>query len=162
MLIIFFSLNLFFLSHPLSIGLMLLTQTILISLSSGLMNLTYWYSYILFLVMIGGMLILFIYMTSVASNEKFKFSSNLMFFYLMIFFIMFMLLFMDFFYFNFNTNLMDQMHHFKNINFNLTLSKLFFYPLINTFFMMTIYLLITLIVVVKITNNKLGPLRQMN
>nr|AIW06338.1 NADH dehydrogenase subunit 6 [Teloganodidae sp. MT-2014] len=64
----------FLMSHPLSMGLVLLLQTVTISILTGLMNFNSWFSYVLFLVFLGGMLILFIYMTSLAPNEKFYFS----------------------------------------------------------------------------------------
>uniref|UniRef100_UPI0000378588 NADH dehydrogenase subunit 6 n=1 Tax=Cherax destructor TaxID=6723 RepID=UPI0000378588 len=60
------------LGHPLSMGLTLLAQTVLICLISGLFNPSFWFSYILFLIFLGGMLILFIYVSSLASNEPFK------------------------------------------------------------------------------------------
>nr|ALI86981.1 NADH dehydrogenase subunit 6 [Cryptolestes turcicus] len=60
MLFIFFiSLMFMFLNHPLSMGLMLLLQTICISILSGIMMINFWYSYMIFLIMIGGMLVLF-------------------------------------------------------------------------------------------------------
>ena len=49
-------------------GLTLLIQTILVSIISGLITKTFWFSYILFLVFLGGILVLFIYVTSLASN----------------------------------------------------------------------------------------------
>nr|YP_009558811.1 NADH dehydrogenase subunit 6 [Metaplax longipes]QBA83260.1 NADH dehydrogenase subunit 6 [Metaplax longipes] len=64
------------LSHPLAMGLTLLIQTVLISLSVGLYNFSFWFSYILFLVFLGGMLVLFIYVSSLASNESFSFSTS--------------------------------------------------------------------------------------
>nr|QKY63920.1 NADH dehydrogenase subunit 6 [Triatoma vitticeps] len=57
--------------HPLSMGLTLITQTILVALITGLMTNMFWFSYILVISMLSGLLILFIYMASVASNEKF-------------------------------------------------------------------------------------------
>uniref|UniRef100_A0AAU7YR81 NADH-ubiquinone oxidoreductase chain 6 n=1 Tax=Potamanthus sp. 08HH02 TaxID=3126549 RepID=A0AAU7YR81_9INSE len=63
-------------SHPLAMGLTLLFQTTLIALISGLMAPTFWFSYILFLVFLGGMLVLFIYVTSLASNEMFSVSAK--------------------------------------------------------------------------------------
>merc|ERR1712198_806681 len=67
------ALSLFFtrLSHPLAIGLALLSQTILICLITGLSSSSFWFSYILFLIFLGGILVLFIYVTSLASNEMF-------------------------------------------------------------------------------------------
>nr|YP_009659087.1 NADH dehydrogenase subunit 6 [Triatoma migrans]QCQ69471.1 NADH dehydrogenase subunit 6 [Triatoma migrans] len=57
--------------HPLSMGLMLIIQTILIAMMTGLLTNMFWFSYILVMSMLSGMLVLFIYMASVASNEKF-------------------------------------------------------------------------------------------
>nr|AIW06193.1 NADH dehydrogenase subunit 6 [Ameletus sp. 1 MT-2014] len=64
--------------HPLAMGLLLLFQTVLIALMTGLMAPTFWFSYILFLVFLGGMLVLFIYVTSLASNEMFSMSAMMM------------------------------------------------------------------------------------
>jgi len=60
--------------HPLAMGLILLIQTIFICLLRGLLIKSFWFSYILFLIFIGGILVLFIYVTSLASNEIFSFS----------------------------------------------------------------------------------------
>nr|UBS93988.1 NADH dehydrogenase subunit 6 [Saperda tetrastigma] len=154
------SLIFIFLTHPLSLGLILLLQTTLIALLSGSMSYNFWFSYILFLIMIGGMLILFIYMTSVASNEKFKFSSKLT-----VMFITSMspllLLFSDFFFFNKMSNI-DLINQSTNFWFSLTLNKFINWPQNLIFTMMIIYLFITLIMIVKITNINYGPLRQKN
>nr|QXT45679.1 NADH dehydrogenase subunit 6 [Afronurus rubromaculatus] len=65
-------------SHPLAMGLVLLCQTLLMALLTGLLAPSFWFSYILFLVFLGGMLVLFIYVTSLASNEMFSISSQTM------------------------------------------------------------------------------------
>nr|YP_010462980.1 NADH dehydrogenase subunit 6 [Epeorus alexandri]UUJ36859.1 NADH dehydrogenase subunit 6 [Epeorus alexandri] len=65
-------------SHPLAMGLILLCQTLLVALITGLLAPTCWFSYILFLVFLGGMLVLFIYVTSLASNEMFSISARTM------------------------------------------------------------------------------------
>nr|QKY63782.1 NADH dehydrogenase subunit 6 [Triatoma barberi] len=57
--------------HPLSMGLTLIIQTITVATMTGLMVNMFWFSYILVISMLSGMLVLFIYMASVASNEKF-------------------------------------------------------------------------------------------
>nr|ABR27930.1 NADH dehydrogenase subunit 6 [Triatoma infestans] len=57
--------------HPLSMGLTLIIQTLLIAMMTGMMVNMFWFSYILVISMLSGMLVLFIYMASVASNEKF-------------------------------------------------------------------------------------------
>nr|YP_009995516.1 NADH dehydrogenase subunit 6 [Ochthebius viridis]QNP09971.1 NADH dehydrogenase subunit 6 [Ochthebius viridis] len=146
-----------FMIHPLSMGMILLMQTIIITLITGFMNFNYWFSYILFLIMIGGMLVLFIYMTSVASNEKFKINNKII---IMTMIMMFITMFMMFFYDkylimnnNFNNFIIDNNNYFM-------LSKFYNNPSNYIMFLMIIYLFITLIAVVKITNFKLGPLRQ--
>nr|AXS66168.1 NADH dehydrogenase subunit 6 [Cerambycidae sp. 9 KM-2017] len=149
------------LNHPLSLGLMLLIQTILTSLLIGFMNLNYWFSYILFLVMIGGMLILFIYMTSIASNEKFKFSSKISASSLMAPLFIFILLMIDHFFLNQKINSLECLSFDSNKNFIFIMNKIFNYPIFNNYSMIIIYLLISLIMVVKITDSHYGPLRQM-
>lgn len=56
-------------SSPQVIVLMLVWQTFAISLLLGLMN-NVWYAYILFLVFLGGMLVVFIYIRRLASRIK--------------------------------------------------------------------------------------------
>nr|AYW52191.1 NADH dehydrogenase subunit 6 [Lamiinae sp. 1 ACP-2013] len=147
-------------SHPLSLGLILLFQTILVTLITGLMNLNFWYSYIMFLIMIGGMLILFIYMTSVASNEKFKFSMKLFYFSLTQLFLIFPMFLSDSFYLNKLSKNWDLTNQNFNMDFSISLMKFINWPYNSIFIMMIIYLLITLIMTVKITNIEKGPLRQ--
>lgn len=61
------------LNHPIRLGLALIVHTLLVSAATGLVGGHFWFSYILFLVFLGGVLVLFIYITSLASNEKFSF-----------------------------------------------------------------------------------------
>nr|QUL58782.1 NADH dehydrogenase subunit 6 [Sarcophila rasnitzyni] len=151
--------------HPLAMGLTLLIQTTLICLTSGLMSKTFWFSYILFLVFLGGMLVLFIYVTSLASNEMFSLSIKLSIISLMIFFLSMITLFM------LDKNLLIQYSNLEvNSIFNmnsyflenaLTLNKLYNHPTNLLTIMLMNYLLITLIAVVKITKLFKGPLRPM-
>nr|ARH54790.1 NADH dehydrogenase subunit 6 [Trigonopterus sp. 8 AH-2016] len=153
--LIFTSLN-----HPLSMGAILLIQTILIALASGLVHPTFWFSYILFLVMIGGMLVMFMYMTSIASNEKFKLPKSLLKF--SIFGLLVISLtslpmnnFMSL-YFMYSVKFSSQSYMLTE----LSLSKFFNAPSMHMLIILIIYLLITLIAIVKITNNTQGTLRQ--
>nr|YP_009441822.1 NADH dehydrogenase subunit 6 [Simianus niponicus]AOY39458.1 NADH dehydrogenase subunit 6 [Simianus niponicus] len=150
-----------FMKHPLSMGFILLVQSSVISMITGMYNHNFWFSYILFLIMIGGMLVLFIYMTSIASNEMFKYSNKLMTLTaIMILMLTLMQMFMDKLIINMNMFSTDLTMLNQNHMFNLTLSKYLNPPssIILTFII--IYLLISLIAVVKITNIKHGPLRQ--
>nr|ADO60544.1 NADH dehydrogenase subunit 6 [Drilaster sp. BMNH 840462] len=146
-----------FTSHPLSMGLILLIQTLMISLITGLMSINYWFSYILFIIMIGGMLVLFIYMTSIASNEKFSHNNKiLIIMMLFILLITFMLMSDQFINYMLSVNSTP----INNPSFETSLNKYLSYPLMMISLSIITYLLITLIAVVKITNIKYGPLRQ--
>nr|UJQ92952.1 NADH dehydrogenase subunit 6 [Aconurella prolixa] len=67
-----------FLKTPMSMGVLLLTQTTLATLLISKMAVTSWMSMVMFMMFIGGLLILFMYMSSIASNEKFKPNFKLM------------------------------------------------------------------------------------
>uniref|UniRef100_UPI0030FEC529 NADH dehydrogenase subunit 6 n=1 Tax=Neopanorpa nielseni TaxID=1886482 RepID=UPI0030FEC529 len=154
--------------HPLAMGLILLIQTLTICLTMGLITKTFWFSYILFLVFLGGMLILFIYMTSLASNEMFSMSFKLiisffLFFSLTLFIIYLLdknLILSSFFNFDMN-NFMESFMLKMNEN-SMNLTKLYNQPTSMITLMLINYLLLTLIVIVKITNIFYGPLRQKN
>nr|ADO60574.1 NADH dehydrogenase subunit 6 [Elateroides dermestoides] len=154
MLNFFISITFIFLTHPLSMGLMLILQTLTISLISGNIMYNYWFSYIIFLIMVGGMLILFIYMTSIASNEKFTWKITPIFFIPII--VVSVLMSYNFNILKTNNTLMT---HFQEPN---MFMKLMNYPMNLILFFMIIYLFITLIAMVNISNFNQGPLRQMN
>nr|YP_010527022.1 NADH dehydrogenase subunit 6 [Brahmaea certhia]UHM24622.1 NADH dehydrogenase subunit 6 [Brahmaea certhia]UXR12359.1 NADH dehydrogenase subunit 6 [Brahmaea certhia] len=164
--LIMFSFIMYFLNHPLSMGLMILIQTLLTCLISGMMIKTYWFSYILFLTFLGGLLVLFIYVSSIASNEIFYMNLNMKLFFFLLLMTSLFLSFM----FKYNLNWMNfinnsEMNNFFNLTLfmnnenKINLNKL--YNNQNNFLMilMMIYLFITLIAVVKITNIFFGPLR---
>nr|YP_009648963.1 NADH dehydrogenase subunit 6 [Acisoma panorpoides]QDA21646.1 NADH dehydrogenase subunit 6 [Acisoma panorpoides] len=148
-----------FMVHPMNMGIMLLLQTLMLCVLISLMSYNSWFSYILFLVFLGGMLVLFIYMTSIASNELFKKSLYIpIIMYLMIIMLVSLMLMMD-------PSLSIKMITESTINSET--SKMIMAPLYNnpssliTIFMV-LYLFLTLIVVVSITSFNKGPLRPMN
>nr|WVH44977.1 NADH dehydrogenase subunit 6 [Tipula cinereocincta mesacantha] len=154
--------------HPLSMGFILLIQTFMICLITGLFMKTFWFSYTLFLIFIGGMLVLFIYMTSLASNEMFNFS---MMNFLLTFLIMMLSVFMIFIFndtssfssFVMNSEMSSIINEMNFIKENsLNLNKLYNFPTNMLTIMLINYLFLTLIIIVKITNNFYGPLRQIN
>jgi NADH-ubiquinone oxidoreductase chain 6 len=153
-----------FIKHPLAIGLILLIQTLLICLISGFITKTFWFSYVLFLIFLGGILVLFIYVTSLASNEIFNFSLNLIVTCLVNFsLIYFFIFFLDK---NFLINYLinhetETLLCIKTILLenSLTLNKLYNFPINLITIILIIYLFLTLIAVVKITNIFEGPLR---
>nr|ATA58353.1 NADH dehydrogenase subunit 6 [Pseudempusa pinnapavonis] len=150
-----------FLNHPLSMGFILLLQTLNLCLISGFMSMSFWFSYILLLIYLGGMLVLFMYVTSLASNEMFFYSNKI----LLIFFL-FPIIFSVIYLLNFNLtlNLCESMDNYMNLNLlsNNFLLKMYNQPINMIMILIASYLFLTLIAVVKIINIFKGPLRQMN
>nr|YP_009706672.1 NADH dehydrogenase subunit 6 [Aphaena amabilis]QEP09167.1 NADH dehydrogenase subunit 6 [Aphaena amabilis] len=73
-----------FLKHPMSMGSMMIIQTTLMCSNQSTLMKSSWYLYIMFLTMVGGLMIMFMYMSSIASNEKFKPSMKLLLLWMMI------------------------------------------------------------------------------
>nr|SPP23547.1 NADH dehydrogenase subunit 6 [Parnassius smintheus] len=169
LLIMMFSIMMFFFNHPLSMGLLILLQTLLICLLSGMLINTYWFSYILFLVFLGGLLVLFIYVSSIASNEMFY---NNFFSKMTLIFIFSLSMLLSYVYM-YNMNWLNFINNYEMINlknlfifFNnenkINLSKLYNNYTHLMMMMLIIYLFITLVAVVNITNIFFGPLRLSN
>nr|YP_007025681.1 NADH dehydrogenase subunit 6 [Neaxius glyptocercus]AEW68320.1 NADH dehydrogenase subunit 6 [Neaxius glyptocercus]AGA56228.1 NADH dehydrogenase subunit 6 [Neaxius acanthus] len=165
MLIIFslviLTLSFFFvrLLHPLSMGLTLLVQTCLITISSGLLNLTFWFSYILFLIFLGGMLVLFIYVASLAPNEMFSFSltSTITFTFVLLVSVSSSII-MDWLDVPFKVSMAisNMMEFHSNLE---IISKIYSAPTMIFTLFMVMYLLLTLLAVVKVTGSSASPLR---
>nr|YP_009653392.1 NADH dehydrogenase subunit 6 [Gasterophilus nasalis]QCG71538.1 NADH dehydrogenase subunit 6 [Gasterophilus nasalis] len=151
-------------NHPLAMGLVLLFQTLLTCLLTGMISKTFWFSYILFLVFLGGMLVLFIYVTSLASNEMFSFSPKLLMLTIAIFCVSTLMLtiynktlILNYFP-NLETASIADLTSYTMEN-SLSLNKLYNYPTNLLTILLMNYLLVTLIAVVKITKLFKGPLR---
>nr|QFO89468.1 NADH dehydrogenase subunit 6 [Empoasca flavescens] len=140
-----------FIKNPMSMGLMLLFQTLMSIIFINLILKSSWFTMITFLMMIGGLLILIMYMSSIASNEKFKLNINLTM-------ILFMLMFMSDemlsdWVITENQNLME------SSELNISLLKIYNFKSIYVTLMLVIYLLITMVSVSKIVKFFEGPLR---
>nr|YP_010987673.1 NADH dehydrogenase subunit 6 [Platystethus dilutipennis]WON66105.1 NADH dehydrogenase subunit 6 [Platystethus dilutipennis] len=140
--------------HPISMGVILLIQTLLTTMLMNSLIMNPWFSYIMLLVMIGGLLILFIYMTSLMANEKFKFNLYIMMMNLMMLPLMF--------YNKFDYLIILNIKNFYKFDWMLmsNFNKFFMFPSIIMMIIMILYLLMVLIAVVKISNFMAGPLRQ--
>nr|AQP30326.1 NADH dehydrogenase subunit 6 [Rhynchotermes nasutissimus] len=140
--------------HPLAMGLMLLLQTTMVCLISGTMYSSFWFSYILFMIMIGGMLVLFMYMTSLASNEMFSPSNKMLM-------TMLMLTPMLTYMMPTVTNNKEMNTHECMMENEITTTTTVMYNqmmgIMTT--LLVLYMLLTLIVVVNIINVSSGPLR---
>nr|ASU45992.1 NADH dehydrogenase subunit 6 [Schistocerca rubiginosa] len=160
------NINFIKLSHPMSMMLFIILQTFLVGLMTGTMMESYWLSYILFLTFLGGMLVLFIYITSIASNEMFQpksitmiISLTMWVFIMSTLIILDMSMFMDFFK---NTETMNIDNSINYQEMTMSLEKLYNSPTFIITMMMMIYLFLALLAVVKITNINQGPIRKMS
>nr|QOL00657.1 NADH dehydrogenase subunit 6 [Leuconemacris litangensis] len=157
------NINFMKLNHPMSMMMFIIIQTFIIGLITGTMMESFWLSYILFLTFLGGMLVLFIYITSISSNELFKMKSITMMISIVFMIVIFMILaIMD------KTMFMDLIKHININNFiyyqemTMSLEKLYNNPMFIITMMMMIYLFLALVAVVKITNINQGPIRKMS
>nr|YP_010946294.1 NADH dehydrogenase subunit 6 [Allacta robusta]WGO57012.1 NADH dehydrogenase subunit 6 [Allacta robusta] len=141
--------------HPMAMGCLLLMQTIAVSMMSGMLSQTFWFSYILFLIFLGGMLVLFIYVTSITSNKMFNMSTKLIMIIPTMSIMLTLYMYMD-------INNQESIN-FLLLNNNTTNTLLKLYNNYTNYItiMMASYLFITLITIVKITNIFKGPLRKM-
>nr|WMY23794.1 NADH dehydrogenase subunit 6 [Aedes aegypti] len=153
--------------HPLAMGLMLLIQTFLTSLLTGMFVKTFWFSYVLFLIFMGGMLVLFIYVTSLSSNEMFSLSMKL--FFLTLSMILMFIVFSFFFDKSIismfiNNNEMNNLFSTNSLMMEdlISLNKMYNFPTNLITLLLINYLFLTLLVTVKITKKNYGPLRPMN
>lgn len=154
-IIIIFIINIIFLFifHPLAIIFVLILQTILISITIYTITQFPWFSYTLILVFLGGILILFTYISNIASNEIFK--PNLkMLFPLVIAPILTILITKPKQNISAESKLLPQ-DQFSN----LTIFKPFSDAIIPITLLIASYIILTLLTVVKIRKINQGPLR---
>nr|WOW99162.1 NADH dehydrogenase subunit 6 [Tropiduchidae sp. 2 WQW-2023a] len=149
--------------HPISMGTMVIIQTMMISMTMVMDSKKSWFSYILFITIIGGMMIMFMYMSSIASNEKFSLKmSKLLLFSTMLMFMIWLITNMKL-----NDQTMESLIKMKEIkqisheNEDLkALSKFFNLKKMNITMFMMITLMLTMVVVSNISNSFEGPLKK--
>lgn len=140
--------------HPLSAGLNLIICTVLIRIFSSILIKKFWFSYILILIFVGGILVLFIYIISLSPNKKFKISIKFLilsvFFVIIIYIIFRQIIFIFELNFNFkssiNSNFYSSVKLFNSSSSLFTISSV-------------LYLFLVIISVNKITKSNKGPLR---
>nr|UFA47113.1 NADH dehydrogenase subunit 6 [Mitjaevia diana] len=140
-----------FMKNPMSMGFLLLFQTLMMILLMNKILITSWFVMITFLMMIGGLVIIFIYMSSIASNEKFKIKLNL--FLLLIIGLMIL----DEMILDNQINEKQELNFSMNID--LSLIKIYNTKSMLMTIMLVLYLLITMISVSKMVKHYEGPLR---
>nr|UPX88769.1 NADH dehydrogenase subunit 6 [Ernodes articularis] len=151
-------------NQPLIITILIIFMNLTLSMLLGMMNSSMWFSYIMFLIFISGLLILFIYISSLASNKTYQ--SKLKFFLMNMFLSLMIMLFM--FYINksnlnymFNTEIYSMNMNLFNLNYenNFNLNKIFNKLSMIISIILMNYLLYTMIISIKIININKGPMR---
>nr|WLW10972.1 NADH dehydrogenase subunit 6 [Arboridia sp. 1 NZ-2023a] len=140
-----------FMKNPMSMGLLLMLQTMIMIMFMNKIMYTSWFAMITFLMMIGGLLIIFSYMSSIASNEKFKVKFNLMLI------ILIMMIIIDELILDYQINEKQQIN--LTTSSDLSLIKIYNYKSMYMTIMLVLYLLITMISISKIVKHHEGPLR---
>nr|YP_009340966.1 NADH dehydrogenase subunit 6 [Epopella plicata]AIT51833.1 NADH dehydrogenase subunit 6 [Epopella plicata] len=150
-----FILNLIFMFmfHPLAMIFILIFQTMLISMFMYTITQFPWFSYTLILVFLGGMLILFTYMSNIASNEMFKPNLKMLFPLVIAPLTGFILA-------GPKQSLVAEASITSKDQFsNLTIFKPFSLSIMPITMLMASYIILTLLTVVKISKMNQGPLR---
>ena len=144
--------------NPLKLRVILILFTLFISLLIKLIRPSSVYSFTIFIIIIRSIIVLFIYLTRLIRNLKFKI--NL----LMIIIILIIVNFInpEIFYINFINLEINSFYKINFINFEFkNFSKLIINK-INFLIYTTLFLFLTLIINNKITWTKLGPIRKKN
>jgi len=138
-------------SHPIILIAVILSQSLLICLLIWIKIKIRWFSFILFLIFLGGLMVLFIYISRLASNEKFYIKFNTFTNSLAVSFSLTLI----FIIFNFNTSNLKS----EWINIDSLFKEIYSISIFSPTLITIIYLLLTLIVVVKVRSKYEGPLR---
>nr|UAT98549.1 NADH dehydrogenase subunit 6 [Neoalcathous huangshanana] len=145
--------------HPLSIGFMLIVQTTMLCINQSMTTKSPWYMYILFLTTVGGLMIMFMYMASIASNEKFKLNIMMMFMWILMNMMMLIIMNMDM--------TMEMMNKITNMKLEITemmeeksTSKFFMMNKMNITMTMMMILVLTMVSVTNISSTFEGPLKK--
>nr|YP_009994719.1 NADH dehydrogenase subunit 6 [Zyginella minuta]QNP08957.1 NADH dehydrogenase subunit 6 [Zyginella minuta] len=143
-----------FLKNPMSMGLMLLMQTMMMIMLINKLMTTSWFTMMTFLMLIGGLLILFTYMSSIACNEKFKIKINL------VLILLIMVMITDEMIIDSQIN--EKLNLIFTNNMDMSLSKIYNSKSMMITMLLVLYLLLTMVSVTKIVKHYKGPLRAFN
>nr|QBZ38144.1 NADH dehydrogenase subunit 6 [Muirodelphax atratus] len=144
-------------NHPISMGTLLMIQSMLTSMMTILFTKNSWYSMILFVTFSSGLMIMFMYMSSISSNEKFYWSIKLTTLLILILGIFFSTK-MDY-NFLFKHKWTEQLLKFEENEEKKAISKIISSNKILLFYNVTLLILITLVSISNLINSFEGPLK---
>lgn len=157
--------------HPIIIGLILLILTIFTSINIRIYINSHWFSFIIFLILIGGIIILFLYFTRFIRNIKITIKWIFLYSIPIKFLILIILLLNIILILNYNFNWYNNFNEIKSINEIIKLNSInnnyiYIYIFIENKNLSTIisilYLLICLTLIVKFCINKKFSIRKIN
>lgn len=146
--------------RPINLTLLLIILTIVISIKLNLI-INSWGSYIIFLIIIGGLIIIFIYIIRIANNEFIKINLNFIFINLIKLIpilIIFFFIFKNFFFY-LNNNLLWRNYLFNNFN-NLNFFEIYSLYYSKIIIFLINYLFYSIICIINICYKIKLPLRQ--
>nr|YP_009180595.1 NADH dehydrogenase subunit 6 [Calameuta idolon]ALM04151.1 NADH dehydrogenase subunit 6 [Calameuta idolon] len=155
-------------NHPIELMIYLTVFSIIMCIKTSFLNKNFWFSYLLFLTMIGGIMILFLYFVSTASNEMSELTKPSLLMSSMILIAIFIsLISMLMTWDMFSTELIEVNMNINPMFLNTNWSETISYQMNQMFnnnykisLMIMIYLLFTLFTVMKMCMKMYGPLRQ--
>nr|YP_010148788.1 NADH dehydrogenase subunit 6 [Artemia salina]QQV69653.1 NADH dehydrogenase subunit 6 [Artemia salina] len=139
-------------NHPLAFTLSLFVQTLLICVM--LKNVSLWISLILFLIFLGGILVMFIYVSSLSANEKFAVDLTSFMWVVPTIVLSFLVLNKNFMFMSPSSGYLYPTD-FVIINFNVNSLTMLAYSF------MVVYLFLALLLVIDFLNSNKKPLRSM-
>nr|WOW99019.1 NADH dehydrogenase subunit 6 [Dictyopharidae sp. 1 WQW-2023a] len=141
-------------NHPIALGTMMIMQTTLMCIQQVNQSYTPWFSYIMFITTIGGIMVMFIYMSSIASNEKLK--KNI---FIVMTWMISMMILLNLTKSNLVMNMMEMKLNTLNMEEMKSTTKMFNKPKMYMTIIIMMMLLITMISVTKIASTFEGPLK---
>nr|UNO53973.1 NADH dehydrogenase subunit 6 [Haemaphysalis concinna] len=140
LMILSMSILLMMMTHPLMMLMSVMLLTLYMSMIFYLISQFSMISLIMVLLILGGMLVIFMYMVSLTPNNKISFNFKML---VSIFFMLFLL------------NVEIQM---KNLDMQI-FNKIYFTNYMNLIMLMMMYLILSLNVVMKLTNSNMTPMK---
>nr|QYF07838.1 NADH dehydrogenase subunit 6 [Hypoponera sauteri] len=146
------------LMHPIIMMMFMIIFSILTCLNMSIWKMNFIYSIMIFLIMISGLMIIFMYFSSLISNEQFNINLNFKTLFLLILnlLVTFNLIYMNnlfilnqFNYFMFDSNSMKIINMNKFIN----VINLYTYPLNNFTILTILFILLSFISIIKINSS---------
>uniref|UniRef100_A0AAU7YTD7 NADH dehydrogenase subunit 6 n=1 Tax=Pheidole spathifera TaxID=615503 RepID=A0AAU7YTD7_9HYME len=148
--------------HPIFILILIVIYSSIICFIMSSWSFNYIYSIMLFLIMISGMLIMFLYFTSLISNNQTKFITNIPLIFS--FSLNIITIFSSLSYFNYPIYEYNELLPSMMLNSNMfnNISYIYSYPYSNITMICILYLLLTLFTIIKICSIKSTTLRKLN